>query len=171
MPLPAYRMTRFVNALKTTIRPDLHLCIKRWNESAPHFRKNSSGMPIPCTGAGPSGQLSARSLNLPHLRTTALLFGSFYNKLLREGIMLDSWEGILPWIQCASLMLTIVYGYLLWASPKRGTAGTLLRWLSALIALCAAASPDRTCSGALRSCTAADSFCLRIQIDRITFPQ
>jgi hypothetical protein len=71
------------------------------------------------------------------LAATALLFGSFYNKLLREGIMLDSWEGILPWIQCASLMLTIVYGYLLWASPKRGTAGTLLRWLSLLIALCA----------------------------------
>ncbi|MBB6024908.1 hypothetical protein HNR77_006054 [Paenibacillus sp. JGP012] len=70
------------------------------------------------------------------LAATALLLGSFFNKLHREGIHLDSWEGLLPWMQSVSLMLTIVYGYLLWASPRRGTSGTIIKWLSLLIALC-----------------------------------
>ncbi|PYE47398.1 hypothetical protein HUB98_19910 [Paenibacillus barcinonensis] len=70
------------------------------------------------------------------LAATALLLGRLVNRLQREGIHLDSWQGLLPWIQSVSLMLTIVYGYLLWASTRRGTSGTLIKWLSLLIALC-----------------------------------
>ncbi|MGF9700297.1 hypothetical protein [Paenibacillus sp. MABNR03] len=51
-------------------------------------------------------------------------------------VSVESWENTLPWLRVISLMITIMYGYLLWASPRRGTRGTVTRMLSLLIALC-----------------------------------
>ncbi|WP_339168293.1 hypothetical protein MKX75_02580 [Paenibacillus sp. FSL R5-0341] len=51
-------------------------------------------------------------------------------------VSVDSWDSILPWIRAVSLMITIMYGYLLWASPRRDTPGTVTKTLSLLIALC-----------------------------------
>ncbi|MCP1181908.1 hypothetical protein [Paenibacillus sp. 1781tsa1] len=51
-------------------------------------------------------------------------------------VPVDSWDSILPWIRAISLMITIIYGYLLWASPRRDTPGTITKMLSLLIALC-----------------------------------
>lgn len=51
-------------------------------------------------------------------------------------VPVDSWDSILPWIRAVSLMITIIYGYLLWASPRRDRPRTLTKMLSLLIALC-----------------------------------
>lgn len=51
-------------------------------------------------------------------------------------VPVDSWDSILPWIRAVSLMITIMYGYLLWASPRQDTSGTITKTLSLLIALC-----------------------------------
>ncbi|MEK4371025.1 hypothetical protein [Paenibacillus sp. FSL R5-0473] len=51
-------------------------------------------------------------------------------------VPVDSWDSILPWIRAISLMITIIYGYLLWASPRRDRSSTVTKMLSLLIALC-----------------------------------
>ncbi|WP_342571715.1 hypothetical protein MKY85_02665 [Paenibacillus sp. FSL R5-0749] len=51
-------------------------------------------------------------------------------------VPVDSWESILPWIRAVSLMITIIYGYLLWASPRRDKPRTVFKLLSLVIALC-----------------------------------
>jgi len=51
-------------------------------------------------------------------------------------VHVDSWDSILPWIRAISLMITIIYGYLLWASPRRDRSSTVTKMLSLLIALC-----------------------------------
>ncbi|MEK4664246.1 hypothetical protein MHH93_20360 [Priestia sp. FSL H7-0729] len=51
-------------------------------------------------------------------------------------VPVDSWDNILPWIRAVSLMITIIYGYLLWASPRRDRPRTVTKMLSLLIALC-----------------------------------
>ncbi|MDR6719955.1 hypothetical protein [Paenibacillus sp. 2003] len=51
-------------------------------------------------------------------------------------VPVDSWDNILPWIRAISLMITIIYGYLLWASPRRDRPRTVTKLLSLLIALC-----------------------------------
>ena len=70
------------------------------------------------------------------LTATAILIGNLFYAERIVSTSVNSWESLLPWIQAISLMLTILYGYLLWASPKRGTSGALVKWLSLLIALC-----------------------------------
>ncbi|PRA01674.1 MULTISPECIES: hypothetical protein [unclassified Paenibacillus] len=51
-------------------------------------------------------------------------------------VPVDSWDNILPWMRAISLMITIIYGYLLWASLQRDRPGTVTKLLSLLIALC-----------------------------------
>ncbi|WFR63296.1 hypothetical protein P9222_02505 [Paenibacillus amylolyticus] len=51
-------------------------------------------------------------------------------------VPVNSWDNILPWIRAASLMITIIYGYLLWASPRRDRPRPVNKMLSLLIALC-----------------------------------
>ncbi|MGC5775348.1 hypothetical protein [Paenibacillus pabuli] len=58
----------------------------------------------------------------------------FRQRLLEVSI--DSWQAALPWIRFVSLMITILYGYLLWASPRQDTAGTVTKALSLMIAMC-----------------------------------
>ncbi|MCM3135164.1 hypothetical protein M3629_20490 [Paenibacillus polysaccharolyticus] len=70
------------------------------------------------------------------LTATALLIGKVFYTERIPSTSVDSWDNLLPWFQAISLMLTILYGYLLWSSPKRGTSGALVRWLSLFIALC-----------------------------------
>lgn len=70
------------------------------------------------------------------LAATALLIGNLFYTQRIAGTSVNTWDSLLPWIQAVSLMLTILYGYLLWASPKRGTSGTLVKCLALLIALC-----------------------------------
>ncbi|WP_434748254.1 hypothetical protein [Paenibacillus amylolyticus] len=70
------------------------------------------------------------------LAATAILIGNLFYTQRIAGTSVNTWDSLLPWIQAISLMLTILYGYLLWASPKRGTSGTLVKWLTLLIALC-----------------------------------
>lgn len=70
------------------------------------------------------------------LTATALLIGNLFYTERITSTPVDSWDNLLPWFQAISLILTILYGYLLWSSPKRGTSGALVKWLSLLIALC-----------------------------------
>lgn len=70
------------------------------------------------------------------LTATALLIGNLFYTERITSTPVDSWDNLLPWFQAISLMLTILYGYLLWSSPKRGTSGALVKWLPLLIALC-----------------------------------
>lgn len=70
------------------------------------------------------------------LAATALLIGKLFYTERIASTSVDSWDNLLPWFQAISLLLTILYGYLLWSSPKRGTSGALVKWLSLLIALC-----------------------------------
>jgi hypothetical protein len=70
------------------------------------------------------------------LAAAAILIGNLFYTQRIAGTSVNTWDSLLPWIQAISLMLTILYGYLLWASPKRGTSGTLVKWLALLIALC-----------------------------------
>lgn len=51
-------------------------------------------------------------------------------------VSVDSWESVLPWLRAVSLMITIIYGYLLWTSLRREPSGTVTKILSLLIALC-----------------------------------
>ncbi|MGN7415600.1 hypothetical protein [Paenibacillus sp. SAF-068] len=51
-------------------------------------------------------------------------------------VPVDTWGNILPWIRAVSLMITIMYGYLLWASPRRDRPRTVTKLLSLLIAVC-----------------------------------
>ncbi|WP_440115812.1 hypothetical protein [Paenibacillus sp. QZ-Y1] len=52
-------------------------------------------------------------------------------------VSVDSWQSVLPWIRMVSLMITILYAYLLWASPRQSNPGaTITKTLSLLIALC-----------------------------------
>ncbi|PQP83692.1 hypothetical protein C0Q44_03105 [Paenibacillus sp. PCH8] len=51
-------------------------------------------------------------------------------------VSLDSWTSVLPWVRAVSLMITIIYGYLLWVSPRQSPPGTIIKTLSLVIALC-----------------------------------
>lgn len=51
-------------------------------------------------------------------------------------VSVDSWESVLPWLRTVSLMIAIMYGYLLWASLRREPSGTVNKILFLLIVLC-----------------------------------
>jgi hypothetical protein len=77
----------------------------------------------------------------PVAEPTALAATGFLvtDMLFRQRMLdvpVDSWVSILPWIRAVSLMITIIYGYLLWASPRRDRPRTVTKLLSLLIALC-----------------------------------
>ncbi|WP_458125117.1 hypothetical protein [Paenibacillus sp. Z3-2] len=70
------------------------------------------------------------------LAATGFLVADLVFRQRMLDVPVDSWDSILPWIRAVSLMITIIYGYLLWASPRQDTSGTITKTLSLLIALC-----------------------------------
>ncbi|PJN57898.1 hypothetical protein PAEAM_38890 [Paenibacillus sp. GM1FR] len=70
------------------------------------------------------------------LAATGFLVSDLVFRQRMLDVHVDSWDSILPWIRAISLMITIIYGYLLWASPRRDRSSTVTKMLSLLIALC-----------------------------------
>ncbi|CAM4394326.1 hypothetical protein [Paenibacillus xylanexedens] len=70
------------------------------------------------------------------LAATGFLVSDLVFRQWMLDVHVDSWDSILPWIRAISLMITIIYGYLLWASPRRDRSSTVTKMLSLLIALC-----------------------------------
>ncbi|MGQ8873812.1 hypothetical protein [Paenibacillus sp. TSA_86.1] len=146
--LKAMQACKTASCLSPQLQDQIRDCVK--NEDTARLTLMHKALERECTAL--SDELS-RSNNSVHwgraiwtilrpaaepvaLAATAILIGNFFYTQRIAGTSINTWNSLLPWIQAISLMLTILYGYLLWASPKRGTSGTLVKWLSLLIALC-----------------------------------
>jgi len=70
------------------------------------------------------------------LAATLFLFADLVFRQRLLDVSAASWESVLPWLRAVSLMITIMYGYLLWTSMRRDTSGTVTKILSLLIVLC-----------------------------------
>jgi len=146
--LQAMQACKTASCLSPQLQDQIRDCVK--NEDAARLALMGKALERECTAL--SDELSRNTYSLhwgrviwailrpaaepAALAATALLIGNlFYTKRIAS-TSVDSWDNLLPWFQAISLMLTILYGYLLWSSPKRGTSGALVKWLSLLIALC-----------------------------------
>lgn len=90
------------------------------------------------------------------LATTGFLVTDLIFRQRMLDVHVDSWDSILPWIRATSIMITIIYGYLLWASPRRDRSRTVTKMLSLLIALCSLLHLIGLVLCALRTGTTAD---------------
>ncbi|MBR2565899.1 MAG: hypothetical protein IKE29_14930 [Paenibacillus sp.] len=146
--LKALQACKSASCLSPQLQDQIRDCVK--NEDSARLGLMHKALERECTALSDELNRSTYSVHWGHviwrilrpaaepaaLAATALLIGNlFYTKRI-AGTSVDTWGSLLPWFQTISLMLTILYGYVLWASPKRGTSGTLVKWLALLIALC-----------------------------------